>query len=77
MLKFGGQGGQVGQVDGSVDFSGFGSSCPRCSRCFNGASIQELEVRSRFTVLVSIDQYWSVVSELRGMGAGVAFLPGT
>ena len=25
----------------------------------------------RITVLVRIDQYWSVVSELRGMGAGV------
>ena len=52
MLKFGGQGAQVGQVDASVDFSGFGSSCPRCSRCFNGASIQELGV---------VLQYWSVL----------------
>ena len=46
MLKFGRQGAQVEQVDGSVDFSGFSSRCSRCSRCFEGpygASIQELE----------------------------------
>jgi len=36
MLKFGRQGAQVEQVDGSVDFSGFNSSCPRCSSCFEG-----------------------------------------
>ena len=29
------------------------------------------------SVLVSIAQYWPVVSELRGAGAGVGLLPGT
>ena len=34
MLKFGRQGAQVEQVDGSFDFSGLPSRCSRCSRCF-------------------------------------------
>ena len=34
-----GQLAQVAQVDGSFDFRGFDSSCPRCPRCFNGGSI--------------------------------------
>ncbi len=36
MLKLEGQGVQDAQVDGSHDFRGFGSSCPRCPRCFKG-----------------------------------------
>ena len=39
MLKFGRQGAQVEQVDGSVDFSGFGSRCSRCSSCFKGNTV--------------------------------------
>ena len=51
MPKLAGQLAQDAQVDGSVDFSGYGSSCPRCPRCFGGpygASIQELGVRRLF-----------------------------
>ncbi len=36
MAKLGRQGCQVRKVDGSVDFSGFGSSVPRWPSCFMG-----------------------------------------
>ena len=61
MLKLGGQGAQVEHVDRSVDFSGFGSSCSRCSRCFGAAvaaSIQDYSIGQCWSVLVSIGQYW-------------------
>ena len=64
MSKLERQGVQVEHVDESLDFRGFGSSCPRCPRCFQGpygASIQELGVRMLF---------W------RGVGAGVDFVTG-
>ena len=32
MLKFAGQGAQVEQVDGSIDFSGFSSRCSSCNK---------------------------------------------
>ena len=74
MPKFGGQGAQDAQVDGSVDFSGFGSSCPRCPRCFWppwGAvfSIEELGV---------VLQYWSVlISNFRIARSGRGLLATT
>ena len=61
MLKLAGQLAQVEQVDGSVDFSGFGSSCSRCSRCFLGGCGRQHSGLQYWSVLISIDQYSSVV----------------
>ena len=74
MPKFGGQVAQVGQVDGSVDFSGFGSSCPRCPRCFNGGRHSAFSIEELGVVL----QYWSVlISNFRIARSGRGLLATT
>ena len=67
MLKLAGQLAQVAQVDGSIDFSGFGTGCSRCPRCFwppGGPALRItvlVSIGQYCAVLVSIDQYSSVV----------------
>ena len=61
MLKFGWQGAQVEQVDGSIDFGGFGSRCSRCSSCFEGGGAAAAAEQ------VMVEQ---VNRRARGVGAG-------
>ena len=50
LSKLAGQLVQDAQVDESVEFSGFYSSCPRCPRCFKGGAAAAAVLGYRFQV---------------------------